>query len=157
MTDTFSASFAKFVPGVFDDRSLSDEARGTRIGRKALGLGAILSIRRLLRPELVRALREGDGSHPVVRLFARHSIVDWTPARPTLLVANRGDRLVFEGNADVALRKARERGEGPDRIRLVKLSGVDHLTGQSPSVELAARFFDGGFAAIPAKPERTGR
>ena len=152
LTDCFITPFATYVPYVFGQK-LDDVERAKKLSIKAWQCGEFTSLRKILKPSLQEALKTRDVTHPVVAALVKNDCYDWSPNSETYLVTLEDDFLVPKENALRAVAAMRIRGVGPDKVRAYVIPGrkYNHISGLTPALILARKFFDGGFAAVPSR------
>jgi alpha-beta hydrolase superfamily lysophospholipase len=151
LEDFFVPSFASYIPVVFG-RSLSDEAYARELMVKAVELGALTSIERLMQAPFFRAMQEEDVDNPLSRLMQQNNCFDWTPKRPLFLFCIENDTLVNPQNTYHAIHAMRARGVNNQTMGFHVASSdlkLSHETAQPSAVALARRFFDVGLARVP--------
>lgn len=106
----------------------------------------------VLQPGFLRALQRNDKRNAFVRMLHENDVYDWSPRVPMMLIAIDGDTVVSQQNTEVAYSAMRRRGVPAERLRrmIIKDTELNHLNGIAPALSKARRFFDGGFAAVPA-------
>jgi hypothetical protein len=143
--DYFVPSFASYIPFVFR-QGLTDEDVGKKFLLKAVELGAILSIDRVIQPKMREALANGDTSDPVMNEMAKNDCWDWEPRTKIMLAYIPNDEIVPAENT----RKAESVMRRTGHVHAAQIPGknLDHVSAAAPALRMAVKFFDGGFAAI---------
>jgi len=150
LADLFVPSFATYLPLVFS-RKQSSEAAAKQVAIKALELGALRSVERVMQPPAFRALQSSDTNFPFLKVLAAQDVYDWSPRQPMLLVCLKQDLLVMPENTWKLYRTMRARGVPRTIIGYCDIDDakLNHITATPAACALARKFFDGGFKAVP--------
>ncbi|MCW5937515.1 MAG: hypothetical protein KIT11_09440 [Fimbriimonadaceae bacterium] len=145
LEEVFVPSFASYVPTVFEADQTTLQVAG-RFMTKGTQLGGVGSIERILQPDTLRALRDRDEDHPLLRLLAANDCYDWEPKTKTMLAYLTTDDTVLPENTH----RAMERMGHLAHVRAFSVEGssLNHVTATVPCLVLARAFFDGGYAAV---------
>lgn len=154
LEEYFTPSFATYIPFVFN-QELNDEETIKKLAAKALQLGALRDLNRVLKLGFRNDLKDRNIYNPIVEQLVANDCFDWTPNSPMYLFCINDDFLVPKGNTLKTLSTMRGRGVGPGVVRHYVLPGrkFDHMTGILPGLILARQFFDGGFDAVPSSDD----
>jgi pimeloyl-ACP methyl ester carboxylesterase len=150
LKDYFAPSFASYIPFVFD-QNLDDEHVVKKLVAKAIQLGSFQKLDRITTERFRTAIRTEDVSDPFVRELSANNCYDWSPKSPLFLFCIADDFIVVKENTLKAIATMRSRGVGPQVASYYSLGGrkYSHMTGVSPALMYARRFFDRGFAGVP--------
>ncbi len=156
LKDYFAPSFATYVEYLFG-RKQGDIALAKKLVIKALQLGALSSVSKILTAQFRKALEFGDTTNPLIADMRKGDCYDWAPKTKMLLAYLKGDSVVTEQNTVKAIDTMRLNGVGPNRLRPFPISGkgLSHTTAAATAFSAARRFFDGGFAGAFAVPSAT--
>jgi len=156
LEEFLAPSFASYVPFVFN-QELKDEETIKKLVTKALQLGAIRDLKRILSLEFREDLKKRNVENPIVEQLVANDCHNWSPKSPMYLFCLSDDFLVPKENTLKAVNTMRARGVGPDLVRHFVLEGrkFDHMSGIVPGMIHSRKFFDGGFeAATPSSRVR---
>lgn len=137
----FVPSFATYVPKVFAE----DESKiPQRLLVKAVQLGALQQVDRLLQPSFKTAMNKRDLKNPLVAAFTENSCLDWTPRTKMTMVYLPSDTVVVAQHSQRLLASFRARGVTEAQVSAVELpeAGLNHITAMSPALSVARRAFD---------------
>ncbi|MBS1713742.1 MAG: alpha/beta fold hydrolase [Armatimonadetes bacterium] len=142
LDDFFVPSFASYVPKVFG----GDETKiAQRLLVKAVQLGALQQVDRIVQPKFLKAMQERDRKNPLVAAFVQNTCLDWTPRTPMTLVYLPTDTVVVQRHTLKAVAEFRRRGILEDQVKVVALppGQLGHVTAMVPALSVARRAFDG--------------
>jgi len=149
LKDYFAPSFATYVPYVFGLK-LDDVGMAKRFVNKAVELGDLNSIDKILTPNFRDSIRTSDQNNPVIAEMRKSDCYNWTPRTKMLLPYLNGDDVVDSANTIEAVDAMRLKGVGSDRMRPFEIDDkkLSHSTAAPVAYSAARRFFDGGFAGV---------
>jgi hypothetical protein len=150
----FVPSFATYVPRAFELGG-TDGDIGKRLANKALQVGGLLGIDRVVQGDTRKAIREQDQDSRLLQALREHDCYSWKPRGPLYMVGLVQDGVVPFDNTRRAVRTMRSLGVRTDTMQYSAITTreMDHGDAVAPSLALARRFFDGGFKAVPADPD----
>lgn len=153
LKDYFAPSFATYIPFLFE-KNLDDVGLAKKLLVKALQLGAINSIDKVLTKRFRDSIRWADATNPILAEMMRSNCYDWVPRTKMLLPYLKGDDVVVEANTLKTIDTMRLRGVGRDQVQPFEITGpkLSHGTAVPAALSAARRFFDGGFAALVTRP-----
>jgi pimeloyl-ACP methyl ester carboxylesterase len=148
LKDYFAPSFATYVPYVFGLK-MDDVGMAKKFVVKALQMGALKSIDRVLSKPFRDALKWSDPANPIIAEMKKSDCFDWTPKTKMLLPYLKGDGVVVDTNTTKTIDSMRMNGVGADRLRpyMIEGKGLSHSTAAPIAFSAVRRFFDGGFAS----------
>ncbi len=154
LKDYFAPSFATYIPYLFE-KNLDDVGIAKKLLVKAVQLGAINSVDRVLTKQFRDSIRWSDTSNPILAEMMHSNCYDWAPRTKMLLPYLKGDDVVVDANTLKTIDSMRLRGVGRDQVQPFEITGrkVSHGTAITAALSAARRFFDGGFAAVIARPK----
>lgn len=152
--DLFVPSYATYVPRAFELGG-TDQDIGKRLANKALQVGGLLGIERVIQAPIRKAIREQDGKHPLMSSLREHDSFSWRPGGPLYLVGLKQDGVVPFTNTQVAVTSMRSLGVDSRLMNhhAITTREMDHGKATAPALMLARKFFDGGFKAVPVDPD----
>ncbi len=154
LTDLFVPSFATYIPRAFELGG-SDGDIGKRLANKALQVGGLLGIDRVVQGDTRKAIREQNQDSPLLQALRENDCYAWKPSGPLYLVGLIQDGVVPFDNTRKAVRAMRSLGVVPAMMKYSAITTreMDHGGAAAPSLALARRFFDSGFNAVPSDPD----
>jgi len=154
LKDEFTPSFATYVPYVFGLK-LDDTKMAEKLVNKAIELGDITSIDRILTKKFRDSLRSGDTTNPIIAEMIKSDCYNWTPRTKMLLPYLATDVVVVPTNTLEAAKAMRLNGVDSSRLRAFPLlgKGLSHYSAAPVAFTAARRFFDGGFAGVASSVE----
>jgi len=149
LKDYFAPSFASYIPYVFG-LNLDEIGMAKRFVNKAVQLGDVDSLDRILTRKFRDAITSSDLTNPILAEMKRSDCYNWTPRTKMLLPYLVGDTVVTDANTTEAMEAMRHNGVGADRLRAFPISEkkLSHYTAASIAYTAARRFFDGGFSGV---------
>lgn len=148
LKNLFVPSFASYVPYIFK-KELDDDTTAKRLMVKAVQLGAITSLRRIVQPEAIKAIDSEDLTNPFLKVMNTQNIYNWKPEFPIYLVCLKQDKLVPAENTHLAYKAMSENGTRAVEAHEIDNENLTHITAMPSTTILARKFFDGGFDAVP--------
>ena len=136
----FAPSFASYIPYVFS-QGLPDAEVTSRLLWKALQLGAIQSVHKVLTWRFRQAVTNGDRNDPVLKELRCHDVYDWAPTTPMRLVYLPTDSVVLPANTHRAMAAMRARGATVESLALPD-RGWTHITACPAAIAAARQYFD---------------
>lgn len=154
LSDLFVPSYASYVPRAFELGG-TDSDIGKRLANKALQVGGLLGIERVVQGSARKAIREQDANSPIIRVLREHDSHAWEPTGPLYLVGLRHDGVVPFDNTRIAMLSMRKLGVDDRRVNFhaITTREMDHMQAAAPALILAKKFFEGGFKAVPTDPD----
>ncbi len=140
----FVRPFATYIPYVFQ-KQIDDVHRGRKLSLKAWQVGEFVSLRKILRPSFLEAIRTHDLSNPLLAILAANDCHDWTPKTQIALYAVEDDFLVPKEHVTVTIEAMRRRGVPESQVwgHIEPGRRYNHLDCVVPGIPFARRFFDG--------------
>lgn len=154
LDDLFVPSYATYVPRAFELGG-SDLDIGKRLANKALQVGGLLGIERVVQGPIRKAIREQDLEHPLMKALRENDSYAWKPRGPLYLIGLQQDGVVPFENTRVAVRSMRQLGVDSRLMNhhAITTREMDHGRATAPALMLARKFFEGGFKAVPIDPD----
>jgi hypothetical protein len=154
LKDYFAPSFATYIPYLFE-KKIGDMDLAKKLLIKALQLGAINSVDKVLTKQFRDSIRWADATNPILAEMMQSNCYDWVPKTKMLLPYLKGDDVVVEANTLKTVDTMRLKGVGVDQVRPFEISDrkLSHGTAVPAALSAARRFFDGGFAALVTRPK----
>ncbi|HEX8465965.1 MAG TPA: thioesterase domain-containing protein [Abditibacterium sp.] len=153
LTDFFRPAMASAISSSFDaarSSGLRDQDIVTQLAVTSFFMNARGSMKPLLTPQFYALLSNPNARGPIMTALRRNDAYHWTPQSPILLWTLDSDTLVVPQNTRLALREFRRRGVTSRLVRAqIAHSRLNHITALAPSLLIARRFFDRGFAGVP--------
>lgn len=159
LKDYFAPSFASYIPFVFHLK-LDDQKMGKKFFVKAIQLGALTSIDKVLTRKFRDSIKWSDSTNPVIANMMKSDCYDWTPHTKMLLPYLKNDDVVTDENTIKATDAMRVNGVGPDRLQSYEIvdKKLSHSSAAPIALSAVRRFFDGGFAGVwPKKAASASR
>jgi len=154
LKDYFAPSFASYLPYVFGLK-LDETNVAKKFVGKAVQLGALTSIEKILTQKFRNSITQSDSSNPIIAEMMKSDCFNWTPHTKMLLPYLKGDDVVIDTNTHEAIDSMSLNGVGPDRLRAFEMNDktLSHSTAAPIAYSAARRFFDGGFSGVWPKGE----
>lgn len=151
LKDYFAPSFASYIPYVFQMK-LDAVGIAKRFVNKAVQLGDVTSIFKILTHKFRDTIAWTDGTDPIMAAMMKSDCYNWAPRTKMLLPYLKGDDVVSDQNTLEAVDSMRLKGVGPDRLQPFEISRgkLSHSTAAPIAYSAARRFFDGGFSGASA-------
>lgn len=149
LKDYFAPSFATYIPYVFGLR-LDDVGMAKKFVIKAVQMGALNSVDKVLTKAFKESIKWSDPSNPIIAEMIKSDCYDWAPHTKMLLPYLKGDGVVVEANTLEAIDSMRLHGVGTNLVRpyMIDDPKLSHSTAAPVAFSAVRRFFDGGFAAV---------
>lgn len=142
LEDIFVPSFASYIQTAFE-KGGSEKAIQQRIANKALQVGALSGIQRVLQPAALKAFQTGDTNFWAIRTLGESDCFDWRVTTPTLLSGLTTDGIVPFANTRKAYAAMRKRAPKLVSIQPIENSRLDHVKAAPEAIKAARTFFDG--------------
>lgn len=157
LKDYFAPSFATYIPYVFGLK-LDEVGMAKKLFVKAVQMGAIGSIGKVLTQTFRDSIKWSDPANPIIAEMMKSDCYNWTPRTKMLLPYLKGDGVVDDANTLKAIDSMRLNGVGPARLQSFEIDDrkLSHSTAAPIAFSAARRFFDGGFAGVWAGQTHRG-
>lgn len=141
MDSLFVPSFAAYLPTAFDKAGKEKDYQ-QRIATKAVQVGGLASIQRVLQPEAINAFRTGRSDFWALGKLRESDCFNWRTTSPMLLTGLTTDKIVPFANAELASRTMKPLAPGLVTIQPIVNAKLNHVTAAPLALRKARDYFD---------------